>query len=97
LDQTIYAPLTLEMVSVGGGFEWEDAEHNKKNAPEILNSSNGKKGEGAVFDFSSALGTQQRLEPGALSGTMIWKMKVVDPNEIPQLRLKITGSISEKK
>jgi hypothetical protein len=96
-EQIIYGPVHLELVSVGGGFEWEDVEENKKNAPEILNASNDKKGAGAMFDFSSALGSQQMLEPGELSGEVLWKMKVVDPNRIPSLRLKVTGSILEKK
>src|SRR5262249_39591065 len=96
-NRTIYPPIQLEVASIGGGFEWEDVEQIKKNIPEILNSSNGKKAEGAVFDFSSALGSENALEPGSISGAVYWRMKVVDPNTVPKLRLKITGSVSDKK
>jgi hypothetical protein len=95
--QTIHGPLRLELVSIGGGFEWEDVEEIKKNTPEILNATNGMKGAGAIFDFTPALGTEGTLENGAVSGAVIWRMKLVDPTQVPSLRLKITGNVSEKK
>jgi hypothetical protein len=87
----------MELVSIGGGFEWEDKEEITKNTPEVLNATNGMKGAGAIFDFTSALGTESVLEDGALSGAVVWRMKLVDPNKVPSLRLKITGSVLEKK
>jgi hypothetical protein len=95
-SETIYGPVRLEMASVGGGFDWEDAAENKKNAPEILNATNGKKGEGAAFDFSPALGSEGQLNPGAISSPVMWRMKVVDPSTVPSLRLKVFGSVASK-
>jgi hypothetical protein len=92
-DKTIYSPLHLELVSVGGGFEWEDAEDNKKFAPVTLNASNGKPAAGAFFDFTSALGSDGVLLPGSVSGAIPWTMKVVDATRIPQLRLKLSGFV----
>ena len=37
------------------------AERTKKNSPQILNSGNGKFGEGATFDFTPALETRDGL------------------------------------
>ena len=96
--QTIYGPLQLELVSFGGDFEWDDKEEIKKNAPEILNAANGQKGAGATFDFTPALGSESVLENGAVSGAIIWRMKLVgDPGKVPQLRLKVTGAAEGKK
>jgi hypothetical protein len=95
--QAIFGPLKLELLSIGGGFEWEDKEEITKNTPEVLNAANGMKGAGAIFDFTSALGTESVLEDGALSGAVVWRMKLVDPNRVPSLRLKITGAVLEKK
>ena len=95
-DKTIYSPLHLELVSVGGGFEWEDAEDNKKFAPVTLNASNGKPAAGAFFDFTPALGSDGVLLPGSVSGSIPWSMKVVDATRIPQLRLKLSGFVAKE-
>ena len=95
--EKIYAPLKVELLSVGGGFEWEDKEQIKKNIPEILNATNGKKADGAIFDLSPALGSEPWLNPGSVSGAIVWRMKIVDPTTVPSLHLKITGSVVDKK
>ena len=40
----------------------------------VVNAANGKNGEGAIFDFSGALGNLESLEPGALTGPVVLKL-----------------------
>jgi hypothetical protein len=96
-QETMFGPLKLELLSVGGGFEWEDAEDIKKNAPVTLNANNQKTDAGALFDFTAAMGTDAALEPGAMTGPVVWKMKVVDPSKLPSLRLKVSGFVLDSK
>jgi hypothetical protein len=96
-QETLFGPLKLELVSVGGGFDWEDAEDIKKNAPVTLNAGNEKSDAGALFDFTAAMGTDAVLASGAMTSPMVWKMKVVDPSKLPSLRLKVSGFVVDDK
>jgi hypothetical protein len=96
-QETLFGPLKLELVSVGGGFDWEDAEDIKKNAPVTLNAGNQKSDAGALFDFTAAMGTDAVLASGAMTSPMVWKMKVVDPSKLPSLRLKVSGFVVDDK
>jgi hypothetical protein len=58
---------------------------------------NGKSGSGAVFDYSNVLGTEKVLPPGALSGQLVWHLKVQDPLRIPDLHISLTGVIPDTK
>jgi len=49
--------------------------------PAILNASNGKSGEGAVFDYSAALGNLESLEPGAMTDAVVWRIRVEGPSK----------------
>ena len=95
----IYPPIRLEILAFG--FEdfqnEEQKQDDAKNAPTIVNSINGKTGAGAAIEFGGALGNLEALEPGAQTGPVILKMKLVDPLHTPQLRLKVTGLIGEGK
>ena len=96
-QETIFGPLKLELISIGGGFEWEDADDIKKNAPVTINANNKKTDAGALFDFTAAMGSDAALSPGALTSPVVWKMKVFDPSKLPSLRLKVTGFVVDSK
>jgi hypothetical protein len=93
--QPIYPPITLEVL----GFDLNDPEIPKYPYPPmwVVNAPNGKTGEGAIFDFSGALGNLASLEPGALTGPVVLKFRFQDPTLPQPIRLKIEGMVEEAK
>ena len=91
----IYPPITLEVL----GFDLDDPEIFKYPYPPIyvVNSPNGKRGEGAVFDFSSALGSVDSLAPGAQTGPIVIKFQFTDPSEVPAIRYRVEGMLEGDK
>jgi hypothetical protein len=89
--ETIYGPMRVEIPTVGGVFEWEDAQADKKVAPEILNASNKELGAGAQFDFTPALGSDGALRPGAITSPIACRLRLVNPNRVPTIELKVIG------
>ena len=87
----IFAPLSIEVVKFGSGL----TEELKENAPKLLNASNQKEGDGAVFDYTPALRDLEALEPGAISGAIVWRMKVVDPLRSPNIQFAVNGAIEK--
>ena len=89
----IYPPITLEVL----GFDLDDPEIFKYPYPPVyvVNAPNGKRGEGAVFDFGGALGNLESLAPGAQTGPMVLKLEFTDPAEIPAIRYRIEGMVEE--
>jgi hypothetical protein len=61
--------------------------------PEILNASNGQRTEGATFDYSSTLRDLKVLQPGAVSGPVIWRFKIPGPamTDFLYIKAKVTG------
>ena len=93
--QPIYPPITLEIL----GFDLNDPEIPKYPYPPmwVVNAANGKNGEGAIFDFSRALGNLESLEPGALTGPVVLKFRFEDPTLPQPIRLKVEGMVEEGK
>lgn len=89
----IYGPITLQVTKFGSGL----GDELKENAPTILNATNHKEGDGAVFDYSPALGTEQVLDPGALSGQVVWQLKLQDPLRIPDMHVAMSGMLPQVK
>lgn len=89
----IYGPITLQVTKFGGGM----GDMYEELAPTILNATNQKQGKGAVFDYSPALGSDQILEPGALSGQIVWRLKLQDPLRIPDIHIATTGMLPRVK
>lgn len=89
----IYGPITLQVTKFGSGL----GDMLKELSPTILNATNHKEGDGAVFDYSPALGTEQVLEPGALSGQIVWHLKLQDPLRIPDIHIAMTGMLPQVK
>jgi hypothetical protein len=92
-SERIYGPITLEVLKFGSGM----GDQLKEYAPTILNAANHKEGGGATFDYSPALGTDQMLEPGALSGQVVWHLKVPEPLLVPDIHIAITGMLPQVK
>lgn len=92
-SRPIHAPISLEIEKFGSGLD----DSLKEYAPTVLNSDNGKNGSGAVFDYSNVLGTEKVLPPGALSGQVVWHLKVRDPLRIPDLHISLNGAIPDTK
>ncbi|HEY3929104.1 MAG TPA: sialidase family protein [Candidatus Koribacter sp.] len=90
---TIYGPITLEVLKFGSGM----GDLLKEYSPSILNAGNHKNGTGATFDYTLALGSDQYLEPGALSGEVVWQLKVQDPLRIPDVHIAVKGMIPQVK
>ena len=43
------------------------------------------------------MGSAQSLEPGAESGEVVWRMKLVNPHKIFDLHVTLTGFLEERK
>jgi hypothetical protein len=74
-SQPIYGPLK---VKVKGFLNEEMKKYQpdlEPNIPEILNSANGLRGAGAVFDYAAALRDFEMLDPGAVTEAVAWKLK----------------------
>jgi hypothetical protein len=86
-DQSIYKPIIVEVKAFGSGT----GEFLKDKSPIILNASNGKQQEGARFDYSSALRDLEALEPNGQTEAVVWRFKLSDPLQTPDMHIKVTG------
>jgi len=78
----------VEIREFGSGAADEGVEF----APVVLSASKGEPGAGATFVYDAALGTAVVLEPGRVSGAMLWKFRLrADPRETPGMHLFISG------
>ncbi len=74
-EEPLYAPFSVKIKSLFPEDAKKYAEGGSLNIPEILNASNGVKGAGAEFDYSSSLRDFEFLEPGGLTEALEWKVK----------------------
>jgi hypothetical protein len=73
--EPVYGPLK---VTVKGFLDEKMKKYQpdlEPNIPEILNSSNGLRGAGAVFDYAASLRDFEALDPGAVTEAVAWKFK----------------------
>ncbi|MGH3428920.1 MAG: sialidase family protein [Terriglobales bacterium] len=93
-DETLYPPFRVEIKEFAYPFMIKA--HEPIDAPTVLNSSNGKDGVGAVFDYSKALGDLQSLSPGAVTDALPWRLRTTSPVKTQiHLGVEITGFTSE--
>jgi hypothetical protein len=90
-DQPIHGPIQLEVRKFGSGM----GDQNADAAPEILSSSNGKTGAGAVFVYDSHLGSGGVLGPMGVSGAALWRLRLKDPQKIPDFHVYATGRLEQ--
>jgi hypothetical protein len=82
----IYGPIEIEVVQVDAS-----ASGSKDEPASFLNASNGKAGDGASFDYTTALGDLPMLPPGAVTNAVVWRIRVADPLKTPVMRLTAWG------
>ena len=71
--EPLYPPFVVEVKEVAHPYTVKSGE--PINAPAFLNSSNGKDGVGATFDYSKALGSLDALEPGGVTDAIVWRLR----------------------
>lgn len=84
----MYPPITVTVANFGSGM----GEMLRDYAPSVLNASNGKSGAGAIMDYSKSLGDFAVLPPGGLSDAVVWRLKVGDPEKVPDMHLSVNAS-----
>jgi hypothetical protein len=89
--EPIYPPITLEVL--GFGFNDPEVPKDDSPAPVVVNASNGKPGDGALFDFAGALGTREALEPGGITSPVVLRLRFEDPSRIPSIRFRVEGLV----
>jgi hypothetical protein len=78
-QRTLYGPMSVELRSLTRAELSAAEREDVGNVPEILNAANGKRGPGAAFDYSRALGTAGALPPGSVSEAVRWKLRLPRP------------------
>jgi hypothetical protein len=84
-------PISMKIVLARSHGERPAAE----DTPVFLNTSNGVEGEGAVYDFTSAVGGNGVLAPGSLTSPVTIRMKVRDSMHIPALIFLVSAAVSK--
>jgi hypothetical protein len=74
-EAPLYGPFVVKIKALFPEYEKKHVEAGWINIPEVLNSSNGEKGAGAEFDYSSSLRDFESLNPGGLTEAVEWKFK----------------------
>lgn len=93
--ETLYPPFTVEIKELAHPYSVKSGE--KTTVPIILNASNGKRGVGATFDYSKALGDQKALEPDAVTDALPWRLQAESAVKTDfYLGTEITGFVAKK-
>jgi hypothetical protein len=89
-EHPIYGPITVTIKKFGSGLgeQWRDRK------PAVLNAANGKSDEGATFEYADALGTERIITPGGISGPVLFRFRVTDPLQIPDMHLIVEGYVT---
>ncbi|MEO8430652.1 MAG: exo-alpha-sialidase [Acidobacteriota bacterium] len=94
--ETLYPPFHLEVKELVHPYRVKSKDET--SVPEILNSSNGKTGLGAVFDYSKTLGDLDALPPDAVTNALVWRLKASSNVKTDfYIGSVVTGSIEKKK
>ena len=76
---TLFPPIVATLTSVGDTMLVRSGYMRPEDVVTIRNATNGKRGAGASFDFSGALGTVGLLAPGAVSGAVDFRLRLATP------------------
>jgi hypothetical protein len=85
----IYGPIAIEVDHVDDAANGSTSERST-----LLNASNGKTGDGASFDYTTALGDLPVLPPGAVTNPVVWRIRVTDSLKTPVLRITAWGQVA---
>jgi hypothetical protein len=93
--ETLYPPFRVEIKELVHPYTVKARED--ADVPTILNASNGKTGEGATFDYSTALGDLESLEPDAVTSAITWRLQAASAIKTSfHLGTEITGHVGTK-
>ena len=96
--ETLRGPFTVEVKGTESPWMKENGEEDFVSPVEILNAPNGKKGEGAVFDYTAAMRDFEELKPGAVTEAIPWKFRIAGPMQTAlHLDLEVTGFVRARK
>jgi hypothetical protein len=76
---TLFPPIVATFTSVADTALVRTGYLRENDLVTILNAANGKPGAGATFDFSSALGNLDYLEPGAVTAPVEIRLRLASP------------------
>jgi hypothetical protein len=85
----IYGPMAIEVEHVDDGANGSAGEPSA-----FLNASNAKSGDGASFDYTTALGDLPMLPPSAVTNAVVWRIRVADPLKTPVMRITAWGQVA---
>ena len=77
--EMLYPPFRIEIKETAHPYTVK-AGDDRADKPVFLNASNGKPGEGAVFEAGTG-DAAQPLEPGAITDPILWRLKVLNPSK----------------
>lgn len=80
----IHLPLRVRVKAFGSGR----GDELRKNAPTLLGTDDG------TIDFSRALGGTGVLQPGEATAPVVWRLRLVDPLETPDMHLEVLGRVA---
>jgi hypothetical protein len=93
--ETLYPPFRVEIKELAHPYTVKARED--ADIPTILNASNGETGVGATFDYSTALGDLESLEPDAVTSAITWRLQAVSAIKTSfHLGTEITGYVEKK-
>lgn len=84
-SDTLFGPFTVRVTKVGG-----TQMIRSEGVTQILNATNGQRGEGAQFDYAPALRDVPYLAPHAVSEAVIWRVK---PASMRHTDLSFTATV----
>jgi hypothetical protein len=93
----VYPPIRVEVTETVMPALVEAHQEELVTRPSIVNASNGKSAEGAVFDYSNTLGTSGVLGPGEMTSAIVWRVRVEDAAKAHMhFGTQINGSIEKE-
>ena len=94
-QDTLYPPFQVEIKELVHPYAAKA--HEETSVPEILNAANAGTGVGAVFDYSHALCDLDRLDPGAVTSAVVWRLRAASPVTTDfYIGAEITGFIAKE-
>jgi hypothetical protein len=95
-DEPLYPPFRVEVKETAHPYTVKSGS-DVPDKPAILNAVNGKEGEGAIFDYSNALQDLEALEPGGVTNSVVWRLRVKNPSKTDfHLGLEVTGFVQRE-
>jgi hypothetical protein len=93
--ETLYPPFRIEIKETAHPYTVKSGS-DRADKPVFVNASNGKPGEGAVFESGTDEGAVP-LEPGAVTDPVVWRLKVKNVTATDfHVGAEVTGFVAKK-